>query len=626
LNLQKLSENVYCYKSTCNVYVIKKGRRALLIDCGDGSVAEELPSISVDRAEIAFITHHHRDQCQGADKLMDRGCRIFVPEHERPLFEDAESFWLSRQVYDNYNDRSTTNSTVSNIPVDSSLEDYETVEWNGYVFCVIPTPGHTLGSVSIVALIDGKKWVFCGDVMRDGGRLHKLYDLQPSYGGWEGVDQLYVSAKAIQKEIPDTICPSHGKVINDPGHSLDRLLTNLRDWYGWCKEGFLSILDKEYYPFGNPHFPSDFTPHRLSEHLIAFPNACCTFYAVLADSGEAFFIDYGAAGWSHFWSHLTFREPWETQRFVEHSINELKEQYGMKKIEVVMPSHYHDDHVHGMPHLIKHYGTEVWAISEIADVLENPQNYALMCLYNKKIPVARRLAKGEIFTWRGFEFKVWHYPGQTEHHQLCLLKIDGKNVLFVGDSLLPGGPEGDVLVSPLIFRNYHRYDSHRECSDLLVTLKPDLIAPGHGPAFKASARYLKTFENRTQKLQAFFDRLLPESEKWEGIDPFWTRFIPYQQTVKPGKKFSVEVRVRNYRNRAVKGKIVLKLPHQWTSEPAEGFMELGSKNETGVSFEILVPLNWQGRHRLAIAADLYLDGESVGQIAESIIRVGSQYT
>jgi glyoxylase-like metal-dependent hydrolase (beta-lactamase superfamily II) len=621
LKLQKLSENVYCHKSTCNVYVIKKDGKVLLIDCGDGGVIEELASVGVGRAEIALVTHHHRDQCQGAEMLVKKGCRVMVPEHERALFEDAETFWLSRQVYDNYNDRSTTNSPVHNIRVDSALEDYGKVEWGENTFYVIPTPGHTLGSVSIAALIDGKKWVFCGDVMREGGRLHNLYDLQPSYDGWEGVDQLYVSAKSIQIEAPDVICPSHGEVIFDPERALDSLLKNLSDWYGWCKEGFLSILDRENYPFGSPHFPSDFTPHRVSEHLVAFPNACCTFYAVLSDSGDAFFIDYGAAGWSHFWSHTAFREPWETQRFVEHSIRDLKEKFGLKKIEVVMPSHYHDDHVHGIPHLIKHYGTEVWAVGEIADVLENPENYALMCLFNKKIPVARRLADGEVFVWHGFEFRVWHYPGQTEHHQLCLLKIDGKEVLFTGDSLFPGGAGGGCLVCPLIFRNYHRYDSHKECAELLVTLKPDLIAPGHGPVFKASGRYLKTFESRTRKLQAFFDRMLPESEKWEGIDPFWTRFIPYQQTVDKGKKFTVEVRVRNYRNSAVKGKIALKLPHRWTSEPASRLVELLPLGEASAAFDIGVPSDWQGRKRLAIAADLYLEGAPVGQVAETVIRV-----
>ncbi len=96
-----------------------------MIDCGDGSVLEELPSIGVETVEMALITHHHRDQCQGANKLAGKGCTIAVPEHEKPLFADAESFWLSRQVYDSYNDRSTTNSPVRNIRVDEVLEDYD---------------------------------------------------------------------------------------------------------------------------------------------------------------------------------------------------------------------------------------------------------------------------------------------------------------------------------------------------------------------------------------------------------------------------------------------------------------------------------------------------------------------
>ncbi len=101
-----------------------------------------------------------------------------------------------------------------------------------------------------------------------------------------------------------------------------------------------------------------------------------------------------------------------------------------------------------------------------------------------------------------------------------MLKIDGKKVLFPGDSLFPGSADGKVLTCPLVFRNYHRYESHKECAEILVTLEPDLIAPGHGPVFKASKEELKTFEGRTGKLLGFFDRLLPESEKWADIDPF----------------------------------------------------------------------------------------------------------
>ena len=44
--------------------------------------------------------------------------------------------------------------------------------------------------------------------------------------------------------------------------------------------------------------------------------------------------------------------------------------------------------------------------------------------------------------------------------------------------------------------------------------------------------------------------------------------------------------------------------------------------ETGVPFDILAPVSWNGSQRLAIAADIQLDGNPLGQIAETIVSLG----
>ena len=38
--------------------------------------------------------------------------------------------------------------------------------------------------------------------------------------------------------------------------------------------------------------------------------------------------------------------------FVEHTLAELKARYGLKSVDVAMPSHMHDDHLNGFPHLV----------------------------------------------------------------------------------------------------------------------------------------------------------------------------------------------------------------------------------------------------------------------------------
>ena len=43
-----------------------------------------------------------------------------------------------------------------------SFRDYGTFRWNNRDIFVLPTPGHTLGSVSLITDIDGKKTAFTG--------------------------------------------------------------------------------------------------------------------------------------------------------------------------------------------------------------------------------------------------------------------------------------------------------------------------------------------------------------------------------------------------------------------------------------------------------------------------------
>ena len=100
--LEKLSENLFLFRDTCNVYIVRDGHRALLIDFGSGSVLDELSELGVSQVDWILHTHHHRDQCQGDQLANERQIPIAVPAHERSYFEEVEVFWGSRQIYDIY--------------------------------------------------------------------------------------------------------------------------------------------------------------------------------------------------------------------------------------------------------------------------------------------------------------------------------------------------------------------------------------------------------------------------------------------------------------------------------------------------------------------------------------------
>jgi glyoxylase-like metal-dependent hydrolase (beta-lactamase superfamily II) len=142
-----IADHLYRIDDTCNVYLIKEGNRAILIDSGSGNYLDELQSIGVSEIEWVLHTHHHRDQCSGDLRMRSGGAKIAVPEFEHYLFEQAEEFWSYKRIYDNYNSRNTFFTVGENIPVDAVLKDYEAFTWREVTFQIGPAKGHTNGSL-----------------------------------------------------------------------------------------------------------------------------------------------------------------------------------------------------------------------------------------------------------------------------------------------------------------------------------------------------------------------------------------------------------------------------------------------------------------------------------------------
>ena len=163
--LKPLSEHLFAFADTCNVYLVTDADAGLVIDAGSGAVADHVADAGVGSLEWVLHTHHHRDQCWGTPRLVaEHGTRVAVPEHERYLFASAREHWRTKRIFDNYNDRNTFFAPAADIPVDAVLEDYEEFRWRGYRFFVLPAKGHTFGSSALLAEIDGRLVAFTGDL------------------------------------------------------------------------------------------------------------------------------------------------------------------------------------------------------------------------------------------------------------------------------------------------------------------------------------------------------------------------------------------------------------------------------------------------------------------------------
>ncbi|PBB39887.1 hypothetical protein CK222_31170 [Mesorhizobium sp. WSM3866] len=223
MTLIQHSRNLWEFRDTCNVFILKSDRDALLIDTGSGAIMRHLVDIGVDRVDWVLHTHHHRDQCWGTKSVRKSGAKVAVPEFERHLFDNVEAHWQTRVIYDNYNNMNTFFSLGENISIDAILEDYSTFVWKDYEVRIMPAKGHTYGMISLITRVDGQKVAFIGDLMTAGGNLYQLHAMEYAYGDLAGVEFTMQSILALKRENVSIAYPSHGETISGVSADIERL-------------------------------------------------------------------------------------------------------------------------------------------------------------------------------------------------------------------------------------------------------------------------------------------------------------------------------------------------------------------------------------------------------------------
>ncbi len=617
----QISPRIHRFTDTCNAYCITSGDRALLIDAGSGDVVDHLQEIGVHQVEWVLHTHHHRDQSWGTPRLRQHGAKVAVPEHERHLFDQAELFWQHKRVYDNYNDRNTFFTLAQNVTVDASLEDYETFTWLDVELEIIPAKGHTHGSSMLIGHIDGQKVAFTGDLLAAGGVLYQYHALEYGYGDQAGALFTLQSLQALRRHAPDLAFPSHGDLIQDPvgdcARLEDRLMALAR------LGGGMRFLG------GNADHGLDFLPDpkfiQVSRHLLwGGPHTVSNFYVLLSQSGKACFIDYGHA----FWAHMAVaqeREDGDTMRFVVHHLDELRDTYGIRDIDMVLVTHIHDDHTAGIPYLVRHEGARVWALDEVAQVLEDPAGWcSTPCTLPKPIPIQRHLTDGERFQWEEYDFEVHHAPGQTEFHSVLATHVDGQKVAFTGDNifleLAPGNTGGltTQLYQTTVLRNSLQLWMHRRCADVMDLVQPDLVCPGHRELIPWDQRRAAEYRDFIARKERVVRDLLDDPVD-VGVDLWWARLVPYLRTVQPGETCTYRLLLRNNAERPVQLQARLLCPDGWqTTDTFQALdLEAGARGE--LTLTATAPPHPDTRRILT--AEILIDGQPQGPIPEALVTV-----
>jgi glyoxylase-like metal-dependent hydrolase (beta-lactamase superfamily II) len=610
---EEVYRGVYLVRDTCNVYVIvadndggggPRPRTAITIDFGSGLVLDLLEALDVDRITDVLMTHHHRDQGQGLPRAVEHGARVHVPPVEIDLFERVEEMWSTRQLDNDYNVRQDRFSLLEPVPVDAVVPEYRHADYGGVKVWVMPTPGHTTGSVSYLLDRDGGRIGFSGDLIYGPGKVWSLAASQWSYTSHEGPAMVVLSCYLLQDEQLDVLLPSHGRPMRDPHAALELLAERMqyhvdsRRWFPW------DLRDR----LRNPYVP-------ITRHVLMNRSSLSTGYVLLSDSGEALFIDYGYDMMTGLptGTDRAARRPWLA------SLPALQEQFGVTRVSAVLPTHYHDDHVAGMPLLRDVHGTEIWSPTNVAPVLADPWLHDLPCQWYEPIPSDRELPLGESFTWHEYTITVHEQPGHTLFAAAFEVEVDGVTIMFTGDQQEGLGIQGDRHeILNYQYRNRFRIEDYRKSAALYKRVAPGLLLSGHWEPRWVDDGYLEYLAHAGEDLIEMHQELLPLEELDLGSDGVMARIAPYRSRIEVGGTLRATVSIRNPHRTPAEATVRPVVPYDWPVPPSRT-LELGPGEERDITVDVVAGPSPVRRARFAV--DLTVGSLRLGQHAEAIIDV-----
>lgn len=613
----KAHPNLFAFTDTCNAYVLRDGDAALVIDLGAGGVLDHLAEIGVKRVEWLLLTHHHREQCQGIERINRAVTKVAAPAAERALFEKPAEFrkWFPKlgdefSVYG----ASYVRPPRQAIPLDKALEPNEVFTWRGTEIQCLSTPGHSPGSMTYVIRREGKAIAFTGDVMHDGAKMTTWFDTEWDYGFAKGIDTLMASVESLLALKLDSALPSHGPTIRDHQVQLEKYRDKLRVFRKSYIRGYsvFESTDEERDPISKPTavpLISQVTPHL---YKLSHKTKGKNFAIIVSDKGNGLVLDCGLF----------------PVAMLDEIVVGMREHLGLKKIDAFWISHMHGDHFLLGPTLKEKYGAQAWTLDRIVDKCEHPRRYdyaALVSAYGDGfdgMKIDKAFRDGETVQWEGYTIHVDWMPGQTEFGCCLWLELDGKRIAFTGDNLFgtssdvkQNGHEAVVARNSAIFEEGYILGSR-----YLKNLKPDIVMGSHSYVMPEPAAFLGRYHEWSKQISELYRGLLPDKNYEYLFDPYWVSAYPYRVDASERDVQSVTVTVRNFRDTPQRHRVELKLPSGVTAEPAvlEGTVPAKSREKYEVKLRV-------DREKVAkgvqiIPFDITLDGRRHGELFDFLLR------
>ena len=610
----ELSPHLLVYHGPVNVGIIRQGDKALLIDCGDGSLAGQLHELGITSVERIVFTHHHRDQACGAHELIGDGTKVAVFEADRDHFANVEAYWNDpKNRWHIYYYRPYHLILTESINVDEGLTDGQTFQWGPAKLQVVATPGHTNGSVSYLVEVDGRRVMFSGDAIYNDGQIWDIHSLQKGfkhgqrrimdYHGFMGAQfELIDSLGKIKAARPESLVPSHGVVMKDPSAAIDLLLERLAQ----CYDKYVAISALRYY------FPQLFEeyvgrPGHMKIRPAKKPPDCLrhfgTTWVLVSEQKAAFVMDCGS-------------------KAALEGVEKLIADGEANTVEGLWVTHYHDDHVDLIPEFQEKFDCPCHADRHVAEVVSDPLSWRIPCISPSVARVDNVTADGQSWQWREFRMTAYFFPGQTLYHDALFVEGQGVKMLFAGDSFTPAGIDDYCSLNRNWLGPGVGFD---HCVALIERLKPTHMFNCHvADAWDFTPGQCKQMRANLAEREELFGRLVPWDHANYGMDQSWVRTFPYEQQAKADGDVKIDVVITNHSVEPRVAACRIVAPRAWlaqsaqtaTGEWVEATIPAKTEGKLPVVLKIPAPAK-PGRYPLAI--DIRYDQRELPRFAHAVV-------
>lgn len=482
--MQQILKDLFLVRDTCNVYLLRRGDRAVAIDFGSGAWIDGLPGLGVRGLDHVLLTHHHVDQCSGLAARRPPDCTVHAPPGEQQFLDpqQVEAFWRSRRGKGCPPSYSVLTRGLPGVTYD--LAESGDLLWHEHTLRIVPTPGHGPNAGTVVANWQGKQLAFCGDAAHADATVWEPYHLEWDHWTGHGALMAWQGVRRLSQIGMDLLCPSHGPLIAArPRTMLNRLAAKLLKLH----DAKLSICPGEKDEL-LPGEPVTEDALRIMPHLFHFGR---NGFLLLSDPGEALVVD----------PMLPDLE----------ALERLLTALGKPRLTAALASHYHADHCDAMPELQRRYGTKACLHPWVAKPLADHTAFDLPWMTAFDIRPDVVLPEDGTWHWQEYAFRVAPFPAQTWWHAAHQTLVDGVRVFFGGDNFQPAarwnGTGGFCAYNGCRFR-----EGWMRSAQLVLDWAPHVMCNGHKAFYRVRPSRFRRIQRWALKAERAVTELCPEGD------------------------------------------------------------------------------------------------------------------